>query len=129
MCPQKQTGKMQKRKSIFNWQEVPNNVKNIPFTAIARLCPDVSETLETNCNELDLFTLFCRDEFFEMIARETNDYAFQEINRASRKNLKSDKNWTCVTKDKLKSYVAQYIAMSQVKKTLYTNELVQKKNN
>lgn len=105
-----------KRISIFNWQEVPNNVKNIPFTAIAGLCLDVSETLETNCNELDLFTLFCGDELFEMIARETNDYAVQEINRALRKNLKSDKSWTCVTKDELKSYVALYIAMSQVKK-------------
>lgn len=53
--------------------------------------------------------------FFEMMARKTNDYAIQEINRASRKKLKSDENWTCVTKDERKSYVA-YIAISQAKK-------------
>lgn len=83
--PTKQTGKMQKRNkeySFFNWQEVPNYVKNIPFTSTPGLCTDVTETLETNCKELDLFTLFCGDEFFEMIARETNAYAIQEINRA-----------------------------------------------
>lgn len=102
--------------SIFNWQEVPNNVTNIPFRAQAGLDPNTAHSLGNDITQLDVFLLFCGDELFEMIAQETNDYAAQQINSATRKSLKSDAKWTPVTKNELKTYLALYIIMSQVKK-------------
>jgi hypothetical protein len=92
----------------WDWKQQPNVVKNIPFTGCAGINNIISRRLDDSCTELDVFSTFLSDDFWQMIVRETNVYAASKLNGSV---------WKEVTVDELKLYISLCILMSQHKKS------------
>ncbi|KAL4153802.1 hypothetical protein QTP88_001635 [Uroleucon formosanum] len=87
-----------------NW--LPTNTK--PHTHAFTGTPHITNSINSNSNELDCFKLFFSDSIIKLIKKETNGYAFTTIKSLKRRNLLKKKSvwhkWKPVTLSELKIF-------------------------
>lgn len=102
--------------TVFQWRNNDNVPKLIPFIGKPDIGPNILNALGNNPSEMDIFSQFIGDEFWQMVCVETNDYANKMLNDPNRKKLKSDGRWQALSLDEMRAYFALYILIGQVKK-------------
>ena len=100
----------------WNWKEVDNVPKVWNYTEVSCIHPDILHRLGNNPNVLDMFNEVLDENFWKMIAVETNRYAHQNLNNKKYKKKKSDHKWVDTDGNELKIYFALCILMTQMKK-------------
>lgn len=93
----------------WQWNYSTNKVTKIPFTGNSGLNAALDRRLGENCSELDVFTEFLPDDFWQLVVNETNRYASSKPNKPT--------SWRDVTLDEMKLYISLCILMSQHKKS------------
>ena len=79
--------------------------------------PGLTAELPEECTPLDVFKLFFKDELLDTITEETNRYAAQYLCGRILPQHSRLGNWTCVTTDEMKVFLALVIAMGVIHKS------------
>lgn len=98
----------------LQWLDKPNTPKNILFYG-----PNVGVNIDNSQElklEIEVFSHFAGNEFFELICKETNKYALMSFADQNRKKLKSDDNWEDCDPNEITAFFTLCIIMSVVKK-------------
>lgn len=99
-----------------NW--LPRNTKPHPYVFTGT--PHITNSINSNSNELDCFKIFFSDSLIKLIKKETNRYAFTTIKSLKRRNLLKKKSvwhkWKPVTLSELKNFFSIIVHMSLVEK-------------
>ncbi|KAG0433428.1 PiggyBac transposable element-derived protein 4 [Dictyocoela muelleri] len=102
-----------------NWQwQVRDNIPKIwNFTEVVGIKSANLIRLGKNVSSLDVFYEIFNNDFWEMLANETNRYANQTLSGDKSKLKIIDKDWSDTTSDEIQIYFALCITMTQVKKS------------
>jgi hypothetical protein len=92
------------------WNTDSVQISKIPFTGVPGLCRLAELNLGRNPTPYDIYKIIFGDDFFQMIADETNRFAKQKH------ATKPDDKWFDVSADEIKAFFAICILQSQVKK-------------
>lgn len=106
----------------WDWKETNNRPIIWKYSESRGVKEYVLNQLGANHGLLDLFFVVFVENFWDILVTQTNLYAEQIMNDERRRKL--DDGWFPVTQNEMLAYYALCILMTQVRKTEYTNVLV-----
>lgn len=107
--------RLENSQTEWTWKTTDNEPQIKQFTATSGIKPNVLQRLGSDPSALKVFSEVFTEQFWELLAKETNIYAEQIITEGSKKK-KIDNEWFQMSVDEMKAYFALSIIMTQVKK-------------